>query len=225
MTDLGRAVAEPWRDPGFATNWVSGDSQDVMLDFPRRMATVIVGADNPEPSVVVDIGAGPGGFLGTLLTAFPNARGVWFDASEAMRDIARDRLSGFGDRVDFVIGDMTDLTSGVPSGADVIVSARAVHHLDGEALDAFYASAHSLLAPGGWIANLDHMDVPEPWGGRLKAARNVLLPRRSEQPHPHNYPLPNLAAHLGGLAAAGFEQPDLVWRAFFTFMVMGRKSG
>jgi trans-aconitate methyltransferase len=227
MTALGQTVAAPWRDPDFVAGWVGGDSQDAMLDFPRRMAAVIAGADNPRPALVVDIGSGPGGFLGTLLAAFPGARGVWFDASEAMREVARQRLSALGDRVEYVVGDMTDLAGGgVPQGADLIVTARAAHHLDAEALQAFYRSAYGLLSPGGWLANLDHVEVGQPWGGRLRSARAVMLPRRSDAvPHPHTYPLPSLADHLGALAGAGFEQPELVWRAFMTCLVMGRKAG
>jgi trans-aconitate methyltransferase len=47
---------------------------------------------------VVDVASGAGAFLSVLLDAFPEARGVWTDASPAMLDRARvalDHLDGY----------------------------------------------------------------------------------------------------------------------------------
>ena len=96
IKEQGAAAAVIWRDTDFAKGWAEGDSYRDLLSFPRHMAAVLIAADNPEPGIVVDIGSGPGDFLAVMLEQFPQARGVWTDVSEAMFDMARERLAPFG---------------------------------------------------------------------------------------------------------------------------------
>lgn len=196
-----------------------------MLDFPRRMAAGIVADDNPEPACVVDVGSGPGDVLAVFLAQFPSARGIWTDASAAMLDIARQRLASFGDRVTYRIVDMTDLVSGaVPVGVDVITTSRAAHHLNRAGLFGFYAQAVSLLAPGGWLVNLDHIGSDEVWDRRLRAARKRFGSSPEGGKHHHDYPLTSVQDHLEGYAAAGVRDVEVVWRAFYTCLFMGRRA-
>jgi SAM-dependent methyltransferase len=228
MTEQGALAAAEWRKTDFARAWAEGDSYRDMLSFPRHMAAVLIAADNPEPEVIVDIGSGPGDFLAVMLEQFPQARGVWTDVSEAMFDMARERLASFGDRVDYHLVDMTDLAGGgVPDGASVITTSRAAHHLDRDGLFDFYGQAASRLAPGGWLVNLDHIGPAGPgdtWDKRLRAARKQFGITQSGTKHHHNYPLTSIDDHLQALAAAGFTDVETPWRAFFTCLFMGRKS-
>jgi SAM-dependent methyltransferase len=235
VTQQGQQAAAPWRDPGFARSWAEGDSLRDLLDFPRRMAAVIIAGDNPAPARIIDIGAGPGAVLAVFLEQFPAARGVWADASEAMLGLARERLAPFGDRVDYHITDMTDLAgAGFPAGADVITTSRAAHHLDRDGLFTFYAQAASLLTPGGWLVNLDHVGpasaagppgvagFDDVWDRRLRAARRRFGVTAEGQKHHHNYPLTSVSDHLDAFAAAGITDVEVVWRAFCTCLFMGR---
>jgi SAM-dependent methyltransferase len=227
MTEQGALAAAIWRDTDFAREWAEGDSYRDLLSFPRRMAAVIIAADNPEPGTIVDIGSGPGDFLSVMLEQFPQAKGVWTDVSEAMFDMARERLAWFGDRVDFHLVDMTDLAGGVPEDVGVITTSRAAHHLDRDGLFGFYAQAAARLAPGGWLVNLDHIGPAGPgdtWDQRLRAARKQFGVAQSGTKHHHNYPLTSVDDHLQALAAAGFIDVELPWRAFFTCLFMARKS-
>jgi SAM-dependent methyltransferase len=229
MTEQGALAAAAWRDTDFARTWADGDSYRDLLSFPRQMAAVLIAADDPEPGTIVDIGSGPGDFLAIMLEKFPQARGVWTDVSEAMFDMARERLAGFGDRVDYHLVDMTDLAGGgVPENADVITTSRAAHHLDRDGLFDFYAQAAGRLAPGGWLVNLDHIGPAGPgevWDKRLRAARKQFGVVQSGTKHHHNYPLTSVDDHLRALAAAGFTDVEMPWRAFFTCLFMGRKTG
>jgi SAM-dependent methyltransferase len=223
MTQQGREAAAIWREADFARGWAQGDAFGDMLDFPRRMAAVIIAGDNPEPACIVDVGSGPGAFLAVFLEQFPSARGIWTDASEAMLDLARERLAPFGGRVDYRIVDMTDLSAGaLPADADVITTSRAAHHLDRAGLAGFYAQAASLLRPGGWLVNLDHIGPADVWDKRLRAARKQFTTSPEGPKHHHNYPLTSVSDHLDAYAAVGISDVEVVWRAFYTCLFMGR---
>jgi SAM-dependent methyltransferase len=226
VSGQGQLAAEIWKDEKFATAWAEGDVVADLLTLPRRIAAAVVSVDRTDPKLVVDVGSGPGAFLSVFLDHFPAARGIWTDASEAMRDKARSALAGYGDRIEFRIVDMTEIGAGdLPGGVDVLLTSRAVHHLDKAGLHAFYAAAAGLLAPGGWLVNLDHTGPGEVWDARLRAARKLIIPPRSKGGgHHHDGPLTSVADHQDALTAAGFTDFDTPWRGFFTVLFMARKS-
>lgn len=225
MTEQGDRAAEPWRDPQYARQWATNDGIADLLELPRRIAAAMVAHDRPGVRLVVDVGSGPGDFLAAMLDEFPQARGVWTDASPAMRELAEDRLAAYGDRVDFAIVDMTALGGSIPTGADVITTSRAAHHLDRDGLFAFCAEAAEHLAPGGWFANLDHIGPDDTWDQRLRTVRKRFRSAPEGPRHHHNYPLTGVADHLEALTAAGLADREVVWRAFFTCLFMARRAG
>ena len=226
VTREGTRVAADWKQPDFAQSWARDDSMRNLLDFPRRMAAVIVAGDNPHPACIADIASGPGDVLAAFLGQFPAARGIWTDASQAMLELAQERLAPFGDRVEYHIADMTDITADiVPAGVDVITTSRATHHLDRAGLAGFYARAASLLAPGGWLVNLDHIGPDDIWDSRLRAARKHFGTGPEKATHHHTYPLTSMRDHLDGYASAGITDVEVVWRAFYTCLFMGRRGG
>ncbi|HEY2790712.1 MAG TPA: class I SAM-dependent methyltransferase [Micromonosporaceae bacterium] len=215
-----------WTDASSVTEWERQDAQQDLLAVPRRIAAEIVAIDRPSTARILDVGSGPGDFLACLLERFPSATGIWNDISEAMESIARAKMARFGDRVDYRLGDMADL-SGLPDGLDVVVTSRAVHHLDVAGLHRFYAEAATHLAPGGWLINLDHTGPADDlWDRRLREARKRLVPRMGEvKPHHHNYPLTGVPDHLHALGEAGFTDVEVPWRAYVTCLFTARRAG
>jgi SAM-dependent methyltransferase len=186
------------------------------------IAAADAAADLREVTRVVDVGSGPGDFLAVALERCPAASGVWIDLSPAMRTLARTRLRGFAGRVRFALSDLGHLDRVVPGGsADLIVSSRVTHHIGGDALTAFYAETAIALRPGGWIANLDHVLIDEPWSTRLGEARTELVPP-NRSAHGHDRPLPTVEQHLEALTAAGFTDLDVPWRAFSTVLILAK---
>jgi SAM-dependent methyltransferase len=236
VTTQGERAAAAWRDEDFARSWAAGDSFRDLLGFPRRMAAEIVGEDNPAPATIVDVGAGPGAVLEVFLRRFPQARGIWTDASSAMLDLAHEQLAPFGDRVEYHLADMTDLDGArLPANIDVITTSRASHHLDRAGLAAFYTTAAKYLKPGGWLVNLDHIGpasqagppatagADEVWDQRLRAVRKKFdVSDGPKLKHHHNYPLTSVQDHLDAFAAAGINDVEVPWRAFYTCLFMGR---
>jgi SAM-dependent methyltransferase len=227
MTTEGERAAATWKDPAFARAWTQGDAMADILAFPRAIAAAVVAHDRPGVRLIIDIGSGPGAFLAAFLDEFHGASGVWSDASGAMREIAAERLAPYGDRVGYILADMTDLAGGgVPAGADVVTTSRAAHHLDADGLAGFYAEAARHLAPGGWLVNLDHTGPEERWDERLRAVRRRFVKPAERRPsHHHDYPLPSVADHLAAFERAGITDVEIPWKAFFTCLFMGRKDG
>jgi SAM-dependent methyltransferase len=191
------------------------------------MAAALIAHELPSPRLVVDVASGAGAFLSVLLDAFPEAHGIWTDASPAMLEEARGRLERFGDRVEFLLGDMAELrAAGVPGDADVLSTSRASHHLDRTELHGFYREAAGLLRPGGWLVNLDHIGPDEDvWDKRYRAVRKQFTgPVSASTAHHHRYPLPSVADHLDGYRAAGVTDADVAWKAFFSCLFLGRKE-
>lgn len=229
MTVSPEASTAIWQDPDYARLWMSRDGAESTLALPRQMAAALVASDRPQTALVLDIASGPGAFLSYFLDAFPAARGVWSDASPTMMETARERLARFGDRVDYVLADMNHLADAdLPAGVDVVTTSRASHHLDAEALTAFYRAAASRVDPGGWLINLDHVFPGEPWNTRLRQVRKQLWSKASQDggpKHYHNYPLPSIDDHRRGFEAAGITDLDIPWRAFYSCLMAGRVSG
>jgi trans-aconitate methyltransferase len=221
-------VTGDWRDEEFVRRWQQKDA-DVTdrLDFPRELTASVVATGPKPPWLMIDVGSGPGTYLAVLLDAFPKARGVWVDSSEPMLEIARVRLASYAGRVDYEVADMRELRSiGLPP-ADVLVTSRAAHHLTYEALVDFYRAGFDQLVSGGWIANLDHTEPAGTWEDRYKQIRKlqrVPRPHSDDLPkHRHDHPRPTAAENISALTTAGFEDVELVWKAFHTCLFMARK--
>lgn len=98
-----------------------------------------------EVSNVLDLGTGTGETLAAVLARHRGARAVGVDQSAGMLDVARRRLAGLP--VELVVGELDDP---LPTGRyDLIVSALAVHHLDGPAKAQLFGRVASSLGPGG----------------------------------------------------------------------------
>jgi hypothetical protein len=65
-----------WSSDEFVAEWVEQDLLADMLTLPRQISAAIVADAGVPVSHVLDLGAGPGAFLETLLRAFPRARGT-----------------------------------------------------------------------------------------------------------------------------------------------------
>ncbi len=98
-----------------------------------------------EVATVLDLGTGTGETLAAVLARHDGARAVGMDENAGMLDEARRRLSGLP--VDLVVADLTDP---LPAGPfDLVVTALAVHHLDGPGKAELFARVAAALRPGG----------------------------------------------------------------------------
>ena len=222
--------AEPlasWQSSSYAAAWADEDVLLDLLDLPRRISAALVADEGVPVAHVVDVGAGPGAYLAVLLAAFPSARGTWLDSSQPMEQLARERLADFGDRVEYVHADAERLDLAGVGKAHVLVTSRLLHHFAPPTLQRFYRMAFEVLEPGGFFFNLDHFGTPDGWEARYRRIREEFTgPRTRElKPHRHDFPFSATERHLSWIEAAGFEPPDVPWRAFFTALIAARKPG
>jgi len=150
-----------------------------------------LGATAPR---VCDLGAGTGATAGAVLDARPDAQLVLVDENPAMLAVARDILPAGS--VEGVV--VADLAGPLPAGLfDLVVSALAIHHLDGPAKRALFANVRDRLRPGGRFAMADVVVPDNP--------ADVVAPLTP------GYDKPDRAVDLlAWLQAAGFRA-ECVW--------------
>lgn len=213
-----------WHDGALADAWSRGDRLESLLALPRRMTADVLALAEPPVANVLDVGSGPGGFLEVVLDRLPGARAIWTDVSEAMRTIATERLARFGERIRYLQGEATGVGELAPAGSvDAVLTSRVTHHLDPDGLARFYRGTARLLSDRGWIANLDHVSLPEPWADRLARARLELIPP-NPSPHRHDRPHPTVEDHLDALGEVGGLDVVVAWRAYGTVLILAARS-
>jgi SAM-dependent methyltransferase len=226
QTDTGASRTTGW-DNVAAKQWVESALRTDDVEFPWNLTTAVMQEVHPEVNLVLDAASGPGGFLATVLDAFPQARGVWFDVSTAMEEEARRNLERFGDRVEYRIGDLVDIAEAGAAGTfDLVTSSRATHHLALPDLTRFYQQTAQLLAPNGWFANVDSMSERDAWRERMRrirANRRAAAGTKDVSTHPQINVSPAMSEHFAAMRAAGFTEIDLLWKVYVTGLVMGRK--
>ena len=211
-----------WDDPSRVDRWVERDAGRSVLNAARELAVALVGLE-AEPAVVVELAGGAGTFLGEFLDAFPSAQGLWSDSSGEMERHARTALSRHAHRVDYLRADMRD-PGLARASADVVVCARATHSLDPAELAPFYREVAGILRPGGWLVNLDHMAVADPWGERYDrvTARFYDQSDKSGPVKTKKRGSHAIQDHVTALAAAGLSQVATPWQLLSTVLLLAR---
>jgi tRNA (cmo5U34)-methyltransferase len=102
---------------------------------------------------LLDLGVGTGETARRVLALHPGAELVGIDESESMLAVARAGLDG-----DLRVGRLEDPLP--PGPFDLVVSALAVHHLDGAGKRDLFGRIHDALEPGGRFV-LGDVVVPE----------------------------------------------------------------
>ena len=162
--------SEVWKDGAVARQFV--EARAARVPQTRTQLDVllhVLGCRPDPPRRLLDVGAGDGILLATLLEALPEASGVAVDFSLPMLERAQTRLAPFGDRAVVVEGDLASPAwrAAVTGPFDAIVSGFAIHHLPDVRKRALYAEAFDLLAPGGALLNLEHVASASPRVGAI----------------------------------------------------------
>jgi tRNA (cmo5U34)-methyltransferase len=142
---------------------------------------------------VLELGIGTGETARRVLARHATARLVGLDASREMLDQARRGLPD--DRVELRVARLQDP---LPDGPfDVVVSALAIHHLDGDGKADLFRRAARVITPGGRLVIADVVVPEDP--------SDVVTPIDNDYDTPSS-----VADQLRWLAQAGLE-PSLAW--------------
>jgi tRNA (cmo5U34)-methyltransferase len=154
--------------------------------YEELQEAVVAAAAGVDASRVLELGTGTGETALRLRARHPAASWVGIDASEPMLARARERLPDADLR-------QQRLEDELPSGPfDLVVSALAVHHLDGAGKRNLFARIARVLEPGGLFVLGDVVVPSEGQEGPIEIDWEMDLPDSVED-------------QLAWLGAAGFE--------------------
>jgi len=109
----------------------------------------------------LDLGCGDGVLGAAILGEYPSSRGVLADFSESMLQQAREQLGEYAAQLKFEnldYGDPAWVNEMQAEGPfDTIVSGYSIHHQPDARKRDLYAEIFSLLKPGGWFVNIEHI--------------------------------------------------------------------
>jgi tRNA (cmo5U34)-methyltransferase len=157
-------------------------------EFEERVAEATV---RSQVRTMLELGVGTGETARRVLDLHPGARLTGVDASEAMLGRARERLPD----ADLHVGRLEDP---LPDGPfDLVLSALAVHHLNGAGKRDLFQRVHQVVAPGGRFVLGDVVVPDDPNDVQIEIDWVVDLPDRLDD-------------QLEWLRAAGFRA-KAVW--------------
>ncbi|HVN50187.1 MAG TPA: class I SAM-dependent methyltransferase [Acidimicrobiales bacterium] len=160
-------------------------------DYDRLQALVAEATAGRRVTTVLDLGSGLGTTARAVLERHPAARLLGLDESPAMLEHARAALPAADLRV-------ARLQDPLPEGPfDLVVSALAVHHLDGPGKADLFARVAAVLAPGGRFVLADVVVPEDPTDAVTPLEAGYDQPSRVDE-------------QLAWLRAAGLR-PEVVW--------------
>jgi tRNA (cmo5U34)-methyltransferase len=213
-----------WSDESFVADWLERQEAHAAERRPLfAKVRALIPKALTEPFRYVDLGAGPGNLDELILERFPNAQAVLFDGSAPMLAHARTRLARFGDRAQYITGDLSEpgWAAAAPGPFDVVVAARAVHHAGSAArIRELLTEIHGLLAPAGVFINLDYVRLASPAFQRLGAWASSDPDASYHITTPHMELPASEEDQLVWLREAGFAAAECVYREFQTVIVV-----
>lgn len=154
---MSENVARRWETYAFTYD---SDAPKAVACYRHLHAEIVRHLKFPagQPVRVVDLGAGGGRLLESILKRTPAARGVWVDSSPVMRVVAGRRLARFNGRVTWLEAPMESAAwDGAEGAYDAVVSSISIHHLPDEGKQALFGRIHRALRPGGIVAIADEV--------------------------------------------------------------------
>ena len=127
-------------------------------DYERLQDELVAATRAVAARRILELGSGSGETTRRVLAAHPDAQLVGIDASEEMLAAARETLAGAPATLR-----AARLEDPLPSGPfDLVVSALAVHHLDGPGKADLFARIARTLAPDGRFVLADVIEPEDP---------------------------------------------------------------
>lgn len=151
---------EVWKLPAIVNRYLSYRAAIPLAQEQIGVMNSILQTGRPVASFL-DLGCGDGILGATILGEYPRARGVFVDFSAPMLEQARQQLREYADQLTFENLDYGDLNWVHEMQAyepfDAVVSGYSIHHQPDGRKRQLYEEIFSLLQPGGWFINIEHV--------------------------------------------------------------------
>jgi SAM-dependent methyltransferase len=192
------------------------------------MMTILKSHQSPIENFL-DLGCGDGILGAAILGTYPASRGLLVDFSEPMLGQAREQLKDFGKQLTFLnldYGDPAWVNAVKPEAPfDAVVSGLSIHHQPDVRKRSIYQEIFSLLKPGGWFVNIDHVvngyyEVERRSGGTRTRAEmaDVYLKRPDKDANK----LLSVDVQCGWLREIGFTDVDCYFHIYELAVFAGR---
>jgi tRNA (cmo5U34)-methyltransferase len=152
---------EVWKLPAIVNRFLS---YRAAIPLAQEQIGVMMSILKSRPQPVekfIDLGCGDGILGAAILGEFPSSRGVLVDFSEPMLQQAREQLKEYSNQLTFLSLDYGNpaWTNSVQARGpfDAIVSGYSIHHQPDARKRQIYEEIFSLLMPGGWFINIEHV--------------------------------------------------------------------
>jgi SAM-dependent methyltransferase len=234
-----------WKLPAIVNRFLSYRAAIPMAQEQIGVMTSILKSREEPVGTFLDLGCGDGILGAAILGEYPSARGVLVDFSVPMLEQARDQLQEYAGQLVF-----ENLDYGNPAWVnemqayrpfDAIVSGYSIHHQPDARKPEIYEEIFSLLSPGGWFVNIEHVSSAaqlniDLFENHYVAARHVIEQRnggtRTLDELAEEYKnRPDKAANIlapverqcDWLREIGYEEVDCYFRIYELAVFAGRK--
>ena len=153
--------ADVWKLAPVAEQFLSIRAGIPLAQEQIGIMLTILASKNETVERFLDLGCGNGILGAAVLGRYPASHGVLADFSETMLEQARKSLAEYSSQLEFLNLDYSDpawvdaLQATAPF--DAIVSGYSIHHQSDTRKREIYAEIFSLLHPGGWFVNVEHI--------------------------------------------------------------------
>ena len=152
---------EVWKLPAIVDRFLSFRSAIPLAHEQIGVMMSILKSRTQPVENFMDLGCGDGILGAAILGEYPSSRGVLVDFSGPMLDQARQQLKEYSGQLTFMdldYGDPAWINSIQTQGPfDAIVSGYSIHHQPDARKRPIYEEIFSLLQPGGWFINIEHI--------------------------------------------------------------------
>lgn len=152
---------EVWKLPAIVNRFLTYRAAIPLAQEQLLVMMSILRAREAPVENFLDLGCGDGILGATVLGEYQSARGVLADFSEPMLEQARLQLKEYAGQLAFENLDYGDpawvdrISSQGPF--DAVVSGFSIHHQPDVRKREVYSEIYSLLKPGGWFINIEHV--------------------------------------------------------------------
>ena len=214
--------------------------KDEMLDIIVKLFPY----SSDEKIKVLDVGAGKGALTERILYGFPNSIVTCLDSSQEMLRDARNQLSEFKDRVNYVQSNFNyaDWNKFFSNGFEVIASAIALHYLKPQGRKRFFQQCCNMIKDDGCLINgtgfksgdtrIQQMyddfqakyiqDQLRKLEGKQLTIEEIVR-RRKENRERAGVNFYSVKEQIALLEDSGFKRAECVWKYFSLAVVIGLK--
>lgn len=158
-------MVQDWGDPKTAVTWDQNNTVANPLRTEQLDLLLSILVNTFEPNTwMCDLGYGSGQVEARIFELLPQAQIVGVDQSDAMMQLAEERLRPYQRQFKSIKGHIGDLQSiGLPGHPyQHVIAIQSLHHLSQAEMQTTYRYIYSLLNPGGLFLLLDRMRVESP---------------------------------------------------------------